>query len=285
MADEQPTQAVPPAPTGSPGLVDRAKNILMQPKAEWERISAETTEPAKLLTGYVLPLALIGPAASLIGMQLFGINVLFTTIKPSLTTSLTIAVMSFVMAIVGAFVLAFIANFLSPKFGGRDSFPSAFRLVAYAMTAAWVGGIFGLIPSLALIGSLIGLYSLYLLYAGASPVMGVPADKAVGYTVVTIVAAIVVYIVMGTVTAAISGNMMASALTANDAGTINLGELGSVSVDGENSTVDLGALGKVEMDGDTATLTVDGQEVEVNVKALEAQAAALEAQAQAAQAE
>ena len=285
MADDQPTEPVQPAQTGSAGLVDRAKNILMQPTAEWQRVAGETTEPAKVLTGYVVPLALIGPVAGLIGMQLFGINVFFTTIKPSLGTSLTIAVTSFVMAIVGAFLLAFIANFLSPKFGGRDSFPSAFRLVAYAMTAAWVGGVFGLIPSLALIGSLIGLYSLYLLYAGASPVMGVPADKAVGYTVVTIVAAIVVYIVIGTVTATITGSMMASAVTAGNAGTINLGELGSVSADGENSTVDLGALGKVEIEGDTARLTVDGQEVEVNVEALEAQAAALKAQAEAARAE
>jgi len=30
-----------PTSAGSSGLVDRAKNILLQPKAEWDRIAAE----------------------------------------------------------------------------------------------------------------------------------------------------------------------------------------------------------------------------------------------------
>lgn len=272
MADDLPIQS------GSAGLVARAKAMLILPKAEWPRVAAETTEPMKVLTGYVVPLALISPIASLIGMQVFGINVLFTTIRPDLGSSIGIAVTSFVMSIVGVFVLAFIANWLSPKFGGRDNFPAAFRLVAYAMTASWVGGIFGLIPALAIIGALFGLYSLYLLYLGTSPVMGVPEDKKLGYTLVTIVAAIVLYIVVGTVTAAITGTMglAASAVTVDELSEtrVDLGELGSVTVDGENQTVDLGELGRVEMNGDTATLTIDGQKVEVDRAALEAQAEA-----------
>jgi len=279
MSDELPTQAK------SAALVERAKAILMQPRIEWPRIAAETTDPMKVLTSYVVPLALIGPIAGLIGMQIFGINAVIMTIRPSITTSLTIAVTSFVMAIVGIFVLSFVANWLSPKFGGRDNFPAAFRLVAYSMTAAWVGAIFGLIPALGLIGSLIGLYSFYLYYLGAEPVLGVPKDKTLGYTVVTVLVAIGVYLVVGLVTATVTGSMglAAGAVAADeiDQATINLGELGSVTVDGENSTVDLGELGRVEVDGDTATLTVDGQEVEVNVEEAQAAAEAAAARAQA----
>ena len=47
--------------------------------------------------------------------------------------------------------------------------------------------------------------------------------------------------------------------------TVDLGELGSMTVDGENQIVDMGELGKVEINGDTATLTVDGQVIEVPV--------------------
>ena len=61
-----------PGSPASTGLADRAKAIVMQPKAEWPRIAAETTEPTQVLTGYVLPLALIGPVATLIGSQVFG---------------------------------------------------------------------------------------------------------------------------------------------------------------------------------------------------------------------
>ena len=250
-----------PIESGSSGLVPRAKAILMQPRTEWPRIAGETTEPMKVLTSYVIPLALIGPVASLIGMQVFGINGLFTTIRPSLGFAVTSAITTFVLSLVSIFILAFIANWLSPKFGGRDDFPSAFRWVAYAMTASWIGGIFGLFPALAIIGLLFSLYSLYLLYVGSGPMMGIPQNKTLSYTVVTIVAAIVLYLVAAAVATAVTGTagMTAGGLAGNELAetSIDLGDLGSVTVDGANQTVDLGELGKVEINGDSATLTVD----------------------------
>jgi len=189
------------------GIVERAKSIIMQPKAEWPKVAGETAEPTKVLLGYALPLILIGPIATLIGGQLFGYNMGIASFKPTLGLSLTLAVTSLVQSVIMLFVIAFAANFLSPKFGGKDNFPAAFRLVAYSMTAAWLAGIFGLIPALGILG-LLGLYSFYLFYLGATPVMGVPEDKTVTYTVVTVVVAIVVYVILATIVGAITGGMM-----------------------------------------------------------------------------
>ena len=61
-------------------------------------------------------------------------------------------------------------------------------------------------PPLGVLG-LLGLYSLYVLYVGATPMMGVPQDKAAGYVVITIVAAIIVYFVIGAVAAAFTPTM------------------------------------------------------------------------------
>ena len=237
------------------GIVGRAKAIITHPKAEWSVVAAETTEPAKVLTSYALPLIAIGPIASLIGSQLFPVSVLGITYKPSFTAAIATAIVSFVLAIVSLFVVSFVANFVSPKFGGRDSFPAAFRLVAYSMTAAWLAGIFGLIPQLAILG-ILGLYSFYLFYLGATPMLGVPQDKAAGYTGVTVVAAIIAYLIVGAVAAAVTAPMVASSIAAT-------------APEMQTATVDLGELGKVELDGDTATLTVDGQEVEVSLPAEE----------------
>lgn len=282
MSDELPVQA------GSADLVQRAKAILMQPLAEWQRIAGETTEPTKLFTSYALPLALIGPIAMFIGVQLFGYGGGIFSIKLGLGAALGLAVATLVGTIVSLFVIAFVANLVSPQFGGRNDFPAAFRLVAYAMTAAWIGGVFGLIPAIAIIGVLFGLYSLYLLYLGSAPVMGVPQDKTVGYTVVTVLIAIVVNIVVNMVVGAIAGSMFLASTGASlaaDETTINLGGLGSAMVDGQNATVDLGELGRVEMDGNTATLTVDGETVEVDIAEIQAQADAAAAEAEAANAE
>lgn len=256
-----------------PGLVDRAKAIVMQPKSEWPRIAGETDEPVQVLTGYAVPLAAIGPVAALIGGQVFGYSVLGITYRQGLMAALTTAVVSFVLTLVSLFVVAFVANFLSPKFGGRDGFPAAFRLVAYSMTAAWVAGVFGLVPALAIL-SIVGLYSFYLFYLGATPVMGVPQDKAGGYTAVTVLVAILAYLVVGLVAATIVGVVAPAGLATADNATLNLGEYGNITVDGANQTVDLGELGKVEINGDTATVTVNGQEIEVPIDQAAAAAAA-----------
>jgi hypothetical protein len=260
-------------PAGPNGLVDRAKAIMMQPKTEWPRIAGETTEPMALTTSYVIPLALIGPIASFIGSQLFGFNAGIVSVEIGVGAALGMAVTTFVMSLVGVFLLAFLASLISPQFGGRKDFAAAFRLVAYAYTAAWIGGIFGLVPALSLLSILFGLYSLYLLYLGSGPVMGVPQDKTVGFTVATVVAAIVVYLVIGLITATVTGSLFmasAGAMADNDV---------------TNATIDMGELGQVELDGDTATLTVDGETVEMDMAEIQAAAERAAAEAEAANAQ
>src|SRR6187402_1418080 len=209
------------------GIVERAKAIIMQPKLEWAKIAGETAEPMKVLLGYALPLILIGPIAALIGGQLFGYNAVIATFKPTLGFSLTVAVTTFVQAVILLFVIAFAASQLSPKFGGKQDFPAAFRLVAYSMTAAWLAGIFGLIPAIGIL-ALVGLYSFYLFYLGATPVLGVPQDKAAGYTVVTVVVAIVTYLIVAAVAAAITSAFVVSGIAATtasaDTATVDMGE-------------------------------------------------------------
>ena len=55
-------------------LVDRAKNILITPKTEWEVIKNEQTTTSDLFTKYVLILALIPVIATFIGQSLIGIS-------------------------------------------------------------------------------------------------------------------------------------------------------------------------------------------------------------------
>ena len=49
-------------------LVDRAKNMIVTPKTEWNVVAAEATPQAELITGYLLPLAGISAIAGFIGM-------------------------------------------------------------------------------------------------------------------------------------------------------------------------------------------------------------------------
>jgi hypothetical protein len=216
----------------APTIVDRIKAIILTPKDEWVKIAGEATTQGDVLRGYVLPLAAIGPVASFIGSQVFGYGLLGFSYRPSLIWSLSNGLISYVLAIVSVFVLAFIADALAPKFNGVSNRAQAFKLVAYSYTAAWLAGVFGLIPAL-FIFSFLGLYSLYLIYTGATPVMKVPQDKAVGYTVVTILCAVVLAIIVAPITAAITGLWAAGPMSvaSSDVG-------GKVTVPG-GGTIDL----------------------------------------------
>ena len=186
------------------GLVDRVKGILLNPRQEWAVIDAEAATPAGLYTGYILPLAAIGPVSTAIGYSVFGISLPFVgTWRTPIGSAITSAVVTYALTLVGVFVMGLIIDNLAPTFGGTRSSIQALKVAAYSYTAAWVAGIFALIPGLRMLG-ILGAYSLYLLYLGLPVLMKSPAEKALGYTAVVIIVAIV----LGFVVAAVAGRFI-----------------------------------------------------------------------------
>ena len=167
-------------------LIERVRLILTKPQEAWGIIDGETATVQGLYTGYACILAAIPPIASFIGATLF--HGLF-----SMVGLLVMAIVQYVLGLVMLFVLALIADALAPSFDGQKSQIQAMKAVVYAWTAAWIGGALAIIPIIGILGALVGgLYTLYLLYLGLPKLMKVPAEKAVGYTVVVILAGIVV---------------------------------------------------------------------------------------------
>jgi Yip1-like protein len=175
-------------------LFDRAKNILLSPKTEWQTISLETETPHSLLMKYVIPMALIPAIALFIGYGLIGFDVLVARIS-GISWGVEMAVISFVSSIIGYYVSTYVIDGLAPNFGSEKNIGKSAQLVAYSYTAFWLAGIFSILPSLAILG-LLGLYGIYLLYIGLPVLKKTPADKQVGYIVVSIIVIIVVVFVI-----------------------------------------------------------------------------------------
>ncbi len=177
-------------------LVDRAKNIILKPKEEWAVISAEPHTVQDLFTGYVMILAAIPAIATFIGFSLIGMSSFVGTYRWPVTAGILHMVVNYVLSLGMVYVLALIIDALAPNFGGEKNFMQALKVSAFSPTASWLAGIFSIIPVLSILG-IVGLYSLYLLYTGLPILMRTPADKAVPYTVVVIIVAIVLFIVVG----------------------------------------------------------------------------------------
>ena len=248
--------------SSSQGLINRIKALVTKPAETWPGIAAEPSSPAELITKVAVPLAAIGPIAGFIHGQLFGYGALGFSYKPGLMAGLTTAIVGYVVGLIGVIVLALVADWLAPKFGGTSDRTSAFKLIVWGATASWIAGIFQLLPGLGILG-LVGLYSLYLYYTGASPVMKVPQDKAAGYTAVTILAAIVVYLLVGLITAPVvaifGGGMAASSISSSsDGGTLTLPGGGSLNTQ------------KIEEASKQVQAAANGQKVAVDASKLQA---------------
>lgn len=194
-----------PTPPSSPasGIIERAKNIILKPKETWVAIDSEPATTQSIYMPYVLVLAAIGPIAQFIGGQVFGYGAFGISFHPPIGTALVSAILSYGLALATVFALALVIDGLAPNFGGQKNQVQALKVAAYSATAGWLAGIFGLIPALAILG-LLGLYSLYLLYLGLPILMKVPQDKALGYTVVVIIVAIVLFLIVGAVVASLT---------------------------------------------------------------------------------
>lgn len=216
------------------GLFPRVQNILMRPKAEWDVIAAEPATAQSLIFGYAGIIAAI-PA---IGRLIWGFtpHCLFgACISWNPVAVIVSAVISYVVALVGVFVVGLIIDALAPSFGGEKNQVQALKVAVYSSTAAWLSGIFIIVPGVGLLLSLLGLYSLYLLYVGLPKLMKSPEDKSVGYTVVVVILALVVFIVGGAVASGVAamgalGGMASQTASVN--GTVRFG----------GATVDVGKM-------------------------------------------
>jgi hypothetical protein len=192
-------------------LVQRAKNIIVSPRTEWDVIAAENTPSRDLVVGYVLPLAAVAAIAGFIGMTLIGQSLPFLgTFRMGIGWGLGLAIYNIIMAVVFVFVLGFIIDALAPTFNGQKNMAQATKLAAYSYTPAWLAGILGIIPALGILAIIGALYGLYLLYLGLPRLMKNPPDKSAGYTALVVVCAIVV----GFIISMIGGLITAPAMMA-----------------------------------------------------------------------
>lgn len=168
-------------------IIERVKNLIISPKSEWEKISQESLETAKLIQ-FLIILALIPTVATFIGYALFGYRVPFVGyVDGSVAWALRYALVSFVSNVAGAFLAAFVINMLAPSFGSRQDWNKAFALVVYSYVPFYVAGVLYIIPSLGILASLAGLYGLYLLYLGLPLMMETTEDKHTTYFVISLV--------------------------------------------------------------------------------------------------
>lgn len=241
-------------------LMQRVKDILLQPSLTWDAIESESASVGSLYRSYILPLAAVPVVCGLIGMVVFGVGIPgIAVFKPSIGSALASAVVQYVLSLVSVFVLALLIDALAPTFGGQKNQIQALKVAAYSSTAAWLAGVFSIYPPLAILG-LLGLYSLFLLYKGLPRLMKSPEDKSVPYIAVIIIAGIVLSIIVAAITGPImrlgapgpfAGGAAGGEVRIGDT-TVNLGELESAAKKMERAAEQMEAAAEGRAEGGAA---------------------------------
>lgn len=188
-------------------VIERAKAILLTPKTEWPVIAGEPATAGSLYKNYILILAAIPVVCQFLKQSLIGVSLPFIgTVRIGILAGISQMLFVYVLTLAMLFVVALIIDALAPTFGGQKDQTQALKTITYAYTASWVAGVAYILPW---IGWLIvfagGIYGIYLLYLGLPHTMKCPPDKAVGYTVVVIIATFVLSIAIGMVAASVTG--------------------------------------------------------------------------------
>ena len=188
--------------------IDRAISILKNPLNELTKVKSEGISKDYLIKQYIAVLAAIPAIAYIIGNGVVGISIGFLgSYKYPIEWAVVGGILTYILSIVGFYVTSIVINTLAPNFASKQNETQAMKLAAYAYTPVLVGGIFYILPFLGIIASLFALYGLYILYLGIPVLMETPKDKAMTYTIVVIVAMLVIYFVIGTITAQVMWSM------------------------------------------------------------------------------
>ena len=173
-------------------LIERAKNIIVSPVKEWNVIAAETPDTGKIITGYVLPLAGAAALAAFIGYAFISSRYSFRNELGALPRNYR-----FGQCTSQRFCQLVCDRRTCPKFWFRKKYGQVGTTGCLFLHAC-----LGRRPTCYFTGvgmdrSLAGLYGLYLLYVGMPVLKKTPADKHVGYFVVSLLVIIIVFFLIG----------------------------------------------------------------------------------------
>jgi hypothetical protein len=173
-------------------LVERAKHILLTPRPEWEVIDGETTTTAALYTGYIVPAG--GDRADCSGHRVLPARrPVWRGDVPGAHRRRDHQRRRDVRAEPGRGLRAGAHHRRAGADVRRDQEPDPGAQGGGVLQhASWVAGVFSILPGLRAL-TILGLYSIYVLYLGLPVLMKAPAEKAGAYTAIVIVAAIVLF--------------------------------------------------------------------------------------------
>jgi hypothetical protein len=169
-------------------VVRRVLTLILTPSQAWDEIASEPASVDVLIRRYIVPLALLAPIATVIGMKTFdaswdpahGYLVPPDRIWAAGAATLFATIMSI-------FVLAAIFVMIAPMYGSSRHFPSALKVATYGAVPVMVAGATLVLPVMVMITCVALCHTLFNYWLGVWRVLAVPPEARTEFVGISLV--------------------------------------------------------------------------------------------------
>jgi Yip1 domain len=167
--------------------LERIVRIVFRPRKEWDLVASETTSVDALVCRYIVPLSLLAPIATSIGMRVFdstwdrdgGYRVPAEQIFAAAATTLFASIAS-------VFALAAIFVMLAPFYGSTRDYRVALAVATYGAIPVLLAGATLVLPVMALVAVIGFVHTLYLYWLGAKQVLHVARSEQAEFVAISV---------------------------------------------------------------------------------------------------
>jgi len=172
-------------------FIKRTQNLITEPKREFIRISKEEKKPDEVFLTFILPYLLLYAVASYLGTLVFK-QATFDTGSGIILKNILLVM---VVTASGIYTTSVIINEMLPFFHAKKSRSKTFSMVAYTLTPVYLSLVFaGLIPNLAILINLVGLYSIILFWIAASAITDMTTERRQIFVPISLLIIVLVFL-------------------------------------------------------------------------------------------
>jgi hypothetical protein len=183
---------------------NRIKGMLRTPAAEWDAIARDVPGTGVLLRNFLLPLSLLAPLATAVGLSMFDAkwSAEYGYSMPG-DRAVHTAVVTFVFEIASVYLLAAVLYFLARSEQQRPSFLVALRVAVFGSIPVLLSGAALVIPAGMVVTLLAAMYAFYLYYLGAQRLIGIRESDSTMFIGVAMFCMMVLSAILGAIASAL----------------------------------------------------------------------------------
>ena len=169
-------------------VVRRVLSLIFTPTQAWDEIASEPASVDALIRRYIVPLAMLAPIATVIGMKTFDAS--WDPAHGYLVPAERIwsaGAATLFATIVSIFALAAIFVLIAPMYGSSRHYPSALKVATYGAVPVLLAGATLVLPVMAMVSVVALCHTLFLYWLGVRRILAVPEEARTEFVGISLV--------------------------------------------------------------------------------------------------